>query len=606
MTVVPSWHRADGLAELLAARTRAVLDGLDAGPGPAPPCSSRPTASPSASSPTGDTYPDQVAESGADIAALLDLDADPTVTWGTAWQSAGRTADPWIGPDLLVEMDRVAAEGATAVVVCPVGFVSDHLEVLYDLDIEARDRADALGIAFARTPSLNDDPAFLALLADVVRAAAGAGATAAGRPVVTDAPTPQGPTRGRHRRRHGRAVGGMGARDRCRRAAPSRGSWCSRPAAGWAARSAPPSSADGPSTWPPTPSWPAGRRRRELCDELGLTDALVAPGASGASLWARGRLRMMPDGVNLGVPTRAWPMVRSGILGPAGLVRAGLDLVLPHRGDPGATADRSVGDIVGSRLGHEVVERLVDPLVGGIHAGGVDDLSAESTFPPLLAADRRSGSLIRALRQPAAPGQAPSAPRPAPASRRPRCSGRSRAATPACPPSWPPRWRRGASPSTPGWPSSRWSGWPAAGPGRPGAWRWPVTPRRWPGTEGPSDSVRALDVDAVVVAVPAGQAAGLLGDHAPVASSLLADVELASVTVITLSMPAGAIRSPLWARDSSSPARRPIAGRHRAHHRVHLSLPEVAGPGPPRGRARPPVGRSPRRRPARRRSTTTS
>ena len=66
----------------------------------------------------------------------------------------------------------MAAEGATAVVVCPVGFVSDHLEVLYDLDIEAQDRADALGIAFARTPSLNDDPEFLSLLAGVVRDAA--------------------------------------------------------------------------------------------------------------------------------------------------------------------------------------------------------------------------------------------------------------------------------------------------------------------------------------------------------------------------------------------------------------------------------------------------
>jgi ferrochelatase len=119
----------------------------------------------------GDPYPGQVADSGADIAALLDLDADATVSWGTAWQSAGRTADPWIGPDLLVEMERVAAEGATAVVICPVGFVSDHLEVLYDLDIEAQAKADALGIAFARTSSLNDDPAFLAMLASVVRAA---------------------------------------------------------------------------------------------------------------------------------------------------------------------------------------------------------------------------------------------------------------------------------------------------------------------------------------------------------------------------------------------------------------------------------------------------
>ena len=173
LTVVPSWHRADGFAELLAARTRAVLDGLDAGARAGTAVFFTAHSLPLRVVALGDTYPDQVAESGADIAALLGLDADPTVTWGTAWQSAGRTADPWIGPDLLVEMDRVAAEGATAVVVCPVGFVSDHLEVLYDLDIEARDRADALGIAFARTPSLNADPAFLALLADVVRAAAG-------------------------------------------------------------------------------------------------------------------------------------------------------------------------------------------------------------------------------------------------------------------------------------------------------------------------------------------------------------------------------------------------------------------------------------------------
>jgi protoporphyrin/coproporphyrin ferrochelatase len=174
VTVVESWHRAPGLAELLAARTRAVLDGL-------PPEARTATAVfftahslPLRVVEAGDTYPDQVAESGADIAALLGLDADPSVTWGTAWQSAGRTADPWIGPDLLVEMDRGAAAGATAVVVCPVGFVSDHLEVLYDLDIEAQARADALGIAFARTPSLNDDPAFLTLLADVVLDAADA------------------------------------------------------------------------------------------------------------------------------------------------------------------------------------------------------------------------------------------------------------------------------------------------------------------------------------------------------------------------------------------------------------------------------------------------
>ena len=176
VAVVPSWHRVEGFAELLATRTRAALDGLD-------PVARATTAVfftahslPLRVVAMGDTYPDQVTESGVDVATRLELDADPTVTWGTAWQSAGRTADPWIGPDLLLEMDRVAAEGATAVVVCPVGFVSDHLEVLYDLDIEAQERADALGIAFARTTSLNDDPVFLAMLADVVRGAADADA----------------------------------------------------------------------------------------------------------------------------------------------------------------------------------------------------------------------------------------------------------------------------------------------------------------------------------------------------------------------------------------------------------------------------------------------
>ena len=172
LTIVPSWHRTAAFAPILAARTRAALDGLDPAARPRTSVFFTAHSLPARVVAEGDPYPGQVAESGADIAALLDLDADPTVTWGTAWQSAGRTADPWIGPDLLLEMERVAAEGATAVVVCAGGFVSDHLEVLYDLDIEAQDKADALGIAFARTTSLNDDPAFLAMLADVVVEAA--------------------------------------------------------------------------------------------------------------------------------------------------------------------------------------------------------------------------------------------------------------------------------------------------------------------------------------------------------------------------------------------------------------------------------------------------
>ncbi len=120
----------------------------------------------------GDPYADQVRETGAAVAAELGL--SPWSDWAVAWQSAGRTPEPWIGPDVLTVFEDLAGTGrAEGVVVCPCGFVSDHLEVLYDLDIEARERAGDLGLAFARTAVVNDDPAVLGALADRVMALAG-------------------------------------------------------------------------------------------------------------------------------------------------------------------------------------------------------------------------------------------------------------------------------------------------------------------------------------------------------------------------------------------------------------------------------------------------
>ena len=86
-----------------------------------------------------------------------------------AWQSVGRTADPWWGPGIDEVIPELAAEGRTACVVSCVGFVADHLETLYDLDIEATAEAKAAGLAFARTPMPNADPAFCDMLATVVR-----------------------------------------------------------------------------------------------------------------------------------------------------------------------------------------------------------------------------------------------------------------------------------------------------------------------------------------------------------------------------------------------------------------------------------------------------
>ena len=112
----------------------------------------------------GDRYPEHVDRSAALVAR-----AARVADWRVAFQSAGRTPDPWVGPDLLDTLRQLASEGVRSVVVCPVGFVADHLEVLYDLDIEARAVAEAAGLAFTRTPSLNDDPRFLRALADAVR-----------------------------------------------------------------------------------------------------------------------------------------------------------------------------------------------------------------------------------------------------------------------------------------------------------------------------------------------------------------------------------------------------------------------------------------------------
>ncbi len=170
MVPVRQWYGEPDLAELLAERLRRALA--------APEVAGRRTlvlftahSLPRRVVADGDPYPEQVAASAASVAAAAGL-AAADVPWEVAWQSAGRTPEPWLGPDVLEVVRRLPDRGGWAVVVCPVGFVSDHLEVLYDLDVEARRVADSVGVALVRTRSLNDDPAFVALLARVIRAAA--------------------------------------------------------------------------------------------------------------------------------------------------------------------------------------------------------------------------------------------------------------------------------------------------------------------------------------------------------------------------------------------------------------------------------------------------
>lgn len=113
-----------------------------------------------------DPYPEQLLETAKAIAERAGL-----TNWQMGWQSAGQTGVPWLGPDILDILQTIKQEKqAENVLVCPIGFVSDHLEILYDLDIEAQQTARELGLHLERTPSLNTDPLYMEVLSDVVYA----------------------------------------------------------------------------------------------------------------------------------------------------------------------------------------------------------------------------------------------------------------------------------------------------------------------------------------------------------------------------------------------------------------------------------------------------
>ena len=154
LVFVESWHDHEPFLEVLASRVRA-FDGHVVFTA---------HSLPERILGEGDPYRDQLLETSRLVAERAGL-AD----WSFAFQSASATGEPWLRPDILEELDRLAANGVRRVLVCPVGFVSDHLEILWDLDVEARERAAELGLELERIESLNDDPAFMRALAELVR-----------------------------------------------------------------------------------------------------------------------------------------------------------------------------------------------------------------------------------------------------------------------------------------------------------------------------------------------------------------------------------------------------------------------------------------------------
>ncbi|HTW97741.1 MAG TPA: ferrochelatase, partial [Acidimicrobiales bacterium] len=136
---VLSWHDEPELIELLADRLAAALGESSAACGPTVAVFTAHSL-PERILAMGDPYPQQLAETAALVARRCGLD-EAGIAWRVGWQSAGRTHEPWIGPDILDVLREQAAAGVARVVVCPAGFTADHLEVLYDLDIAACDLA---------------------------------------------------------------------------------------------------------------------------------------------------------------------------------------------------------------------------------------------------------------------------------------------------------------------------------------------------------------------------------------------------------------------------------------------------------------------------------
>ncbi len=242
-----------------------------------------------------------------------------------------------------------------------------------------------------------------------------------------------------------------------------------------------------------------------LVAELGRRDDLVHPGTTTSAILSRGELRALPSGQVMGVPSDLRALAASRVLSPAGLARVPLDLVLPEtpRG-----ADVSVADYIGARLGREVVDRLVEPLLGGVYAGLVERLSFDATMPAVAAAARSHRSLLNAAQG-----------------------------------------VREAAPKNPGPVFTTLPGGlgtlpqlvaddiaAAGGTVRTGATVRELRrlPDGWRLTIGPTRDPEHLDADAVVVAVPAAPAARLLKPDVPAAARELEGIEYASMAIVTL------------------------------------------------------------------------
>jgi protoporphyrinogen/coproporphyrinogen III oxidase len=260
----------------------------------------------------------------------------------------------------------------------------------------------------------------------------------------------------------------------------------------------------------------------DLIKAVGLGGDLVSPGTTTARIWTRGAFRPLPRRQFMGVPADLDDLERSAILSPEGLERARQDALLAEtcRSD-----DVPVADFVGARFGAEVVDRLVDPLLGGVYAGRSDQLSFEATLPALAQASGSHRSLAAAAssllgQDPGLAGEQPVPPAPVFTTLAtglgvlPDALARASAA----------RVRTAAT-----------------------VRELARTPTGWQLTVGPVPAPERIEADAVILALPARPASRLLGQvsGAAFAAAALAEIEYASMAIVTLAYPVTAFPEPL-------------------------------------------------------------
>jgi protoporphyrinogen/coproporphyrinogen III oxidase len=252
----------------------------------------------------------------------------------------------------------------------------------------------------------------------------------------------------------------------------------------------------------------------DLIRAVGLAGQLVTPGTTSARIWTRGALRELPERQLMGVPSDFGALARAGVLSPAGLARARLDAELPAIPIDG---DLPVASAVSARFGQEVVDRLVDPLLGGVYAGRSEELSFEATLPALAAAARRHRSLAEAAGTLLPP---PSATPAGPVFV--TLAGGLAALAPAVAAASGARLRTGSM-----------------------VRELARIPNGWRLVIGPASRPETAMADAVILAVPARPASRLLAPVAGGAAEGLGEIRYASMAIVTLAYPRSAFAAPL-------------------------------------------------------------